>query len=60
METTELMRVLMTRDGLSHQEAFDAVEDARLRILDDHEDPQFVLMDAFGLELDYLLDVLYF
>lgn len=59
METTELMRVLMTRDDMTQQEAFDAVEDARLRILDDREDPEFVLMDAFGLELDYLLDVLY-
>lgn len=60
METTELMRVLMERDGMTKQEAFDAIEDARLRVLDDHEDPTEVMMDAFGLEPDYIMDLLYF
>lgn len=55
MET--LKQVLMRRDDMSAQEADDAIAEARERVLEG-EDPEEVLMEEFGLEPDYILDLL--
>ncbi len=57
----ELIQILMRRDGLSQQEALGHIADAREAIIDAFEhggDYEDVFNDWFGLELDYLLDVI--
>ena len=54
---SELKKVLMQRDGMSSREANKAIEDAKQRVFDG-EDPEDVLADEFGLELDYIFDLL--
>ena len=56
--------VLMERDGLSEQDAINAVEDARELLNeyaenDDTASAMNICMDEFGLEDDYLLELLY-
>ena len=54
---SELKKVLMQRDGMSSLEADNAIDDAKQRVLDG-EDPEDVLAEEFGLELDYIFDLL--
>ena len=53
----ELKKVLMQRDGMSSREADNAIDDAKQRVFDS-EDPEEVLADEFGLEPDYIFDLL--
>jgi hypothetical protein len=53
-----LKDTIMTRDGLSADEADDMIADARKQVLEDGVDPEDVLLDDFGLEPDYILDLL--
>lgn len=55
MET--LKQVLMRRDGLSSREADAAIAEARDEVLDG-ADPEEVLAEYFGLEPDYVFDLL--
>jgi hypothetical protein len=55
MET--IKQVLMRRDKLSPLEADDALAEARKRIKNG-DDPQDVVEEEFGLEPDYIWDVL--
>lgn len=55
MET--LKEILMRRDGLSAAEAQDLIDEARERVLGG-EDPEEILHDDFGLEPDYVWDLL--
>jgi hypothetical protein len=52
-----LREVLMRRDGMSGDEADELIEEARERVADG-EDPEEVLLDEFGLEPDYIWDLL--
>jgi len=54
---SELVRVLVKRDGLSVDEAQELVEEAR-ELVRDGEDPEEVLAGEFGLEPDYVFDLL--
>ena len=54
---SELKKVLMQRDGMSSRGADNAIDDAKQRV-SDGEDPEDVLADEFGLELDYIFDLL--
>ena len=56
MET--LKRVLMTRDHLTEAEADEAIEIACKRVVEDGENIQDVLQEEFGLEPDYMFDLL--
>jgi len=56
---TELKRILMERDELSSKEADEIISQARQMILDG-EDAEEVLYEEFGLEPDYLFDLLEF
>ena len=54
---SELTNVLMERDGLTKEEAFEQVRQARARI-HKGESPEDILSDEFGLEPDYIFDLL--
>lgn len=53
-----LLQVLMWRDSMTRREALEAITEARKRVLEDGEDPQDVLEEEFGLEPDYVMDLL--
>ena len=53
-----LKQVLMERDGMSADEADELINDARNRVLVDGEDPDEVLLSDFGLEVDYVFDLI--
>ena len=54
---SELKKVLMERDGMTPKEADEAIADAKQRVWDG-EDPEEVLGDEFGLESDYIFDLM--
>jgi hypothetical protein len=56
-EGNEIVNVLMRRDGLSLEEAYEQLNDARERLADG-DDPEDILAEEFGLEPDYLFDLL--
>ena len=58
-----IKEILMERDGLSEQDAINAVEDARELLAeyaenDDTVSAMNICMDEFGLEEDYLMELL--
>ena len=55
---SELVQVLMDRDEMTEDEANEAVAVALARVTEDGEDPQDVLEEEFGLEPDYVFDLL--
>ena len=57
MPQETLKQVLMRRDGLSAAEADELIEEARERVLEG-EDPEEILHDYFGLEPDYIWDLI--
>lgn len=57
-EPSKLVSVLMKRDGLSRAEAEEWVEEGRRQVFEDEEDPEEILEEEFGLEPDYVLDLL--
>ncbi len=56
-EPETLKQVLMRRDRMSAEEADERIAEARERV-EDGEDPEDVLHDEFGLEPDYVFDLL--
>lgn len=54
-ETIE--QILIQRDGMSPAEAKQAVQDAKDRV-SEGEDPEEILYDEFGLEPDYIFELL--
>lgn len=54
---TSIVSILMERDDMSRGEAEDLVQQARLAVLNG-EDPEEILLEEFGLEPDYLFDIL--
>ncbi len=59
MEDTQetIKQILMRRDGMSAEEADSVIWEARERVAAG-EDPEEVLADEFGLEPDYLWELL--
>ena len=55
--TNRLVSILMRRDGMERDDAEDLLQDARAAV-EDGEDPEDVLADWFGLEPDYVFDLL--
>ena len=55
--TNKLVRILMTRDGMERDEAEDLLRDARTAV-EEGEDPEEVLAVWFGLESDYVFDLI--
>lgn len=56
-EITDIEKILMERDGMTSEEAYKALDEARDRVRSG-DDPEDVLMEDFGLEPDYFLDLL--
>lgn len=52
-----IKEILVERDGLSESEAVEQIEGAKERVLEG-EDPEEILLEEFGLEPDYLFDLL--
>lgn len=59
MPQESLKQVIMRRDGLTSQEADELIESAREQIFEEGIDPEEVLLNDFGLEPDYIFDLLY-
>jgi len=53
-----LLAVLMKRDGYSRDEALEMIAEAKEMVLEYGRDPEEVLLDEFGLEGDYIFDLL--
>ena len=53
----EIVKILMERDGMTRAEAIEALRDARREVADG-ADPEEVLLDNFGLEPDYIFDLI--
>lgn len=53
----DLKQVLMRRDGLTSEEADELINEAKERVAEG-ADPEEVLYDDFGLEPDYIFDLL--
>lgn len=53
----DLKQVLIRRDGLTPEQADEQIADARKRVLEG-EDPEQVLEEEFGLEPDYVFDLI--
>lgn len=53
-----LKDILMRRDGMTETDAQEMIEEARRAVLEEGEDPEEVLQDWFGLEPDYIMDLL--
>ncbi len=54
---SEIVKILMRRDGLSLEEAVAAVDEARARVLAG-EDPEEILYEEFRLEPDWVFELL--
>ena len=52
-----LKEVLMSRDGLSTTEADEQIDAAREEVMEGY-DPEEILRENFGLEPDYVFDLL--
>lgn len=57
MELETLRDILIRRDGMEPWQADDAISAARDRVWEG-EDPEEVLLEEFGLEPDYVFDLL--
>lgn len=55
---TELHRVLMRRDEMTAEDVDEWIRAAQQAVLEDGEDPEDILQDEFGLEPDYIFDLL--
>lgn len=54
-----LLETLMTRDNLTEKEAREMILEARERIYREEVDPEEVLYEEFGLEPDYMIELLW-
>jgi polyhydroxyalkanoate synthesis regulator phasin len=52
-----LIDVLVARDGISLDEAQDFIDEAKERVYNG-EDPEEILLEEFGLEPDYIFDII--
>lgn len=57
MSDYSILAVLMRRDGLTRSEAQDMIDEAR-ELVAEGENPEEILRVDFGLEPDYIFDLL--
>ena len=56
----KVVKILMERDGLTQQQAKELVEETREALSScDPWEAEEIIADYLGLELDYLLDIIY-
>lgn len=53
-----LKQVLMNRDSLKSEEADEMIKNAQEMVIEFGEEPEEILLDEFGLEPDYIFDLL--
>jgi len=53
-----LKQVLMRKYGMTAEDVDEWIKAARRAVLEDGEDPEDILQDEFGLEPDYIFDLL--
>lgn len=53
----QIVKILMRRDGITKDEAEGMLDDAKARVAAG-EDPEEVLHDEFGLEPDYVFELI--
>ena len=58
-ETNHIVEVLMNRDGMSRRDAEAALNRVREYFDPVCDDPEEVLAEEFGLEPDYIIDLLW-
>lgn len=59
---TDFEKVMINRDGMSKDEAHEELMNLRYEVLNGDcaiEDIEDILLDEYGLELDYLMDILF-
>ena len=54
-----VVEILMRRDDMGEEEANALVDDVRDMITDDSNCAEDIMMEELGLEMDYILDILY-
>lgn len=57
MRLSKLVRGIMERDEITAEQAVEIVRDARERI-ELGEDPEEILVDELGVEIDYIVDLM--
>ncbi len=57
MSNYSLINVLVKRDGINRLDAIQVIREARLRVFNG-ENPETILYEEFGLEPDYVFDLL--
>lgn len=57
MTTERIIDILMDRDSMPRSEAEEMIHDAKVRVLNG-EDPEEILYEEFGLEPDYVFELL--
>lgn len=57
MPEETIIQILMRRDGETEESAKELLRDARMAVAEG-EDPEEVLLDYFGLEPDYIFELL--
>ena len=57
MTTERIVDILMGRDSMPRSEAEETIHDAKVRVLNG-EDPEEILYEEFGLEPDYVFELL--
>ena len=58
-EKNGIVEVLMNRDGMTRKEAQERLDEVREWFDPSSDDPDEVLMEEFGLEPDYIFDLLW-
>ena len=53
-----IVEILMKRDSMTQEEAEELLEIGRAQVYEDGEDPEDVLLNEFGLEPDYVFDLI--
>lgn len=59
MPLKSIIDILVQRDGMSRIDAEELVEQARTRVAEG-EDPEEILLEDFGLEPDYIFELIPF
>lgn len=60
MSDYEMVAILMARDGMSRDEVMEQINGFREELMSGQcYDPEEAFMDEFGLEPDYLIDILF-
>jgi hypothetical protein len=54
----QITKILMERDGMTFDEANELVEEAKHAVRFEDADSEEVLSDWFGLEADYIFDLM--